>query len=65
MTRPERIMPWISRAVLLAALTVLAVITLIGLVISFFLPKQQAEAAHGPASPQQGDDVAPARARSL
>jgi len=48
-----------------AALTVLAVITLIGLAISLFLPRHQTEAPRGPASPQAGDDVAPARARSL
>jgi MFS family permease len=48
-----------------AALTVLAVVTLIGLVIALFLPKQPAEAPHAPPSPQAGDDVAPARARSL
>src|SRR5215469_9097681 len=48
-----------------AALTVLAVITLIGLVIALFLPKQQTEEPRRPASPQAGDDVTPARARSL
>jgi len=47
-----------------AALTVLAIITLVGLAIALFLPKQ-AEAPPGPASPKAGDDVAPARARSL
>ena len=48
-----------------AALTVLAVITMIGLVIALFLPKQQAEAPRRPASPQAGDDVAAGGARSL
>jgi MFS family permease len=50
-----------------AALTVLVVITLIGLLIALFLPKQQAEARREPepASPRAGDDVAAARARSL
>jgi len=38
---------------------------MIGLVIALFLPKQQAEAPRGPASPQAGGDVAAGRARSL
>jgi MFS family permease len=48
-----------------AALTVLAVITLIGLVIAVFLPRQQAAASAEPASPRAGDDVPVTRARSL
>jgi MFS family permease len=48
-----------------AALTVLVVITLIGLVIAVFLPRQPAAARAEPASPRAGDDVAATRARSL
>jgi MFS family permease len=48
-----------------AALTVLVVMTLIGLVIAVFLPRQHAAAPRPAASPRAGDDVAAARARSL
>jgi len=48
-----------------AALTVVAVITVIGLVIAVLLPRQPATAPAGEPSPRAGDDVAPARARSL
>ncbi|HEY7323886.1 MAG TPA: MFS transporter [Streptosporangiaceae bacterium] len=48
-----------------AALTVLVVITLIGLLIAVFLPRQPAAAPAGQASPRAGDDVAAEQARSL
>jgi MFS family permease len=48
-----------------AALAVLTAITLIGLAIALFLPKQVAKAPAEPVSPQAGDDVVTTRARSL
>jgi MFS family permease len=48
-----------------AALTVLVVITLIGLVIAVFLPRQPITPPGDASSPRAGDDVAAARARSL
>jgi MFS family permease len=48
-----------------AALTVLVVITLIGLLIAVLLPRRPAASPMTPASPRAGDDVAVTRARSL
>jgi predicted MFS family arabinose efflux permease len=48
-----------------AALTVLVVIALIGLVIAVLLPRPSAGSPDRPASPKAGDDVAASRARSL
>ena len=48
-----------------AALTVVAVITVIGLLVAVLLPRQPTTAQAGAPSPKAGDDVAPARARSL
>jgi MFS family permease len=48
-----------------AALTVLVVITLIGLVIAVFLPRQPAVPPAGTSSPRAGDDVPVTQARSL
>jgi MFS family permease len=48
-----------------AALTVLVVITVIGLIIAVFLPRQPTALPAAPASPSAGDDVAAAQARSF
>jgi len=48
-----------------AALTVLVVITLIGLLIAVLLPRQPAARPTPQASPRAGDDLAAPRARSL
>jgi MFS family permease len=48
-----------------AALTVLVVIALIGLVIAVLLPRPSAGSPDKPASPKAGDDVTASRARSL
>jgi MFS family permease len=48
-----------------AALTVLVVIMLIGLVLSVLLPRQPAGRPEKPASPRAGDDATANRARSL
>jgi MFS family permease len=47
-----------------AALTVLVVIALIGLVIAVLLPRQRASSPDKPASPRAGDDVPASRAGS-